>query len=781
MPTRQPLEQVPATSVRAAGDHPGVALGWALSMAVADRRNVFRMLAMALGVALCAFVLLALASIEPSLHARNVRVAPSLPLYSQTGPIQLLDTTLTIDGQVVTGELVHIAGATTAVPPGISRLPSPGELLLSPALQARMSDPTFRAVLTGTVVGTIDPGVLPGRDDLYFYQGSGPLTESQTISGWGGTAGDATLLPSVWSLLITGAAVLMVPLLLFVAMAGRIGAARRDRRSATLRLLGASISRLRLLVAGEALIAAVVGVTLAVGAYGASRLLVDVVRIGGRGMQVADVRPTAVWGIVILIGVPVLAVAAALFGFRQSAVGPLGVLGRERRGPRLGWRLALFGLTAVVTGWAGWREGGTPDYGYTVDRTVEMCVVVALTLFSVAALVGLLTDRLARWWPRGSISGLLARQRIVQDGASTTRAAAAIATVLAGFVTLMTMLSASNFDTVQARQNAASVQSGWLLSLTPAEWSRVDTSLHSVPGVRSATLVTGLGGSATGERPNLTVANCDAIRLMTVASGCRDGDVFRVDDAAAGPLPAAPYLIQFNLGAQQSWTPPAGLQVTTAPRSMTTATGGVLESNFPFFSTADFFLTPEAAAREFPAEMASSQSVQVSVDLPGSSVSRAQEALSWLGSRAYTLFSLSTLSQASNSAVPWVRAGLLGAGALTLLICALGQWLMASEQIRERRRAFAIARASGVPLGVLVRSVLHAVLMPVVVGVVVAVVVGTVLAEVVQYLRHDGFVAPIGGWIAVGTASALVIALLIALGSAARLRSTTGPAALRTE
>lgn len=491
-------------------------------------------------------------------------------------------------------------------------------------------------------------------------------------------------------------------------------------------------------------------------------------------MQVADVTPGAGWTTAILVGVSVLAVAAALLGFRQTAVGPLGVLSRDRHGPRLGWRMMLFGLTVFVTGWAGWQRQSSPDYGYGVGRTVEICVVVALTLFSVAALVGLLTDRLARWWPRGSVPGLLARQRIVQDGAMTTRAAAAIATVLAGFVTLMTMLSASNFDAAQARSAGTSVQSGWVLSLTPADWNRIDTSLHSVPGVRSATLVMGLGGSASEDRPNLEVANCDTIRLSTVATQCRDGDIFRIDDAAAGPLPAAPYVLRFNEGPQQRWTPPADVKVTTARL-------GPSYERFAVCCPGEFVLTPAAAAREFPAQLAAAPSIQVSVDLPASSVSAVQESMSWLGSRAYSMFSMSTLRQASDSAVPWVRLGLLGCGALTLMICALGQWLMASEQIGERRRAFAIARASGVPLRVLAGSVLHAVLMPVVVGVVVAVVVGAVLAQVVQYLRRAPFVVPIGGWIAVGAASALLVAVLIALGSAARLRATTGPGALRTE
>ena len=55
------------------------AAGWALSMAVTDRRNIFRLLVMAVGIAFCTFVVLALATIGPVVTAMNARAAASTP------------------------------------------------------------------------------------------------------------------------------------------------------------------------------------------------------------------------------------------------------------------------------------------------------------------------------------------------------------------------------------------------------------------------------------------------------------------------------------------------------------------------------------------------------------------------------------------------------------------------------------------------------------------------------------------------------------------------------
>jgi hypothetical protein len=747
--------------------------GWALMMAVADRRNMFRLAMMAFGVGLCTFVLLALVTISPLVDSVNNRAGASLPqLTNGAGSFQTLPVSVSVDSKVVNGMVLRAVAARPPAPPGTARFPGDGQLLVSPALAALLADPTqrtVRAVVPGTVVGVIDPKVLPGPDDLFFYQGSATMVGGQGADGWGAPAGQHPFDPRVWSMLITGVIIVMVPLLLFTALAGRIGAARRDRRSATLRLLGASTGRLRLLIGGEAFLAAVAGLALAGVAYLGARIFVSHVQISGHGVQPGDLTPDSGWAVAIALVIPLVAVAATLTGFRSAAVSPLGVLNRTRRGPRMSWRIALVIAAVAAAGWAQWQHQS--DVSASESSVVQLCVVVTLSLFAVAAMVGVVTDRIARRWSGGSLAGQLGRRRIMQDGSTTTRSAAALATVLSGFVVLMTVLSGTHYADLQTQTAGVTTFWGSAPNLTSSEWDRLQTSLDNVPGVRSAYLVSVLGGSATAGRPQLTVATCEAIQLMITNQSCRDGDSFRVNLPDQPRLPAAPYHLQLGNGPSDTWTPPAATRLAKA---------------LPFdpssgLQPTDFLLTPAAAEQQFPGLLPQLGFVQIVVDMPISSIDGAQRAVSFLGWRGYEVISLSAATSLSSSPVPWIRAGLLGCGLLTLLICALGQALMGAEQISERRRAFALARASGVPLSVLGRSVLNAALLPVAVGVVLAAGTSAVLAPYVQYLRGSMWLPPTWSWILFGSAAAIVVTLVVALGSNITLRSTTGPAAFRTE
>lgn len=748
--------------------------GWALSMAVADRRNIFRVAVMALGFALCTFVLLALATISPLVDSMNNRADASQPqLSTGAGSFETLPVSVSVDGKAVGGMVLRAVAPTPPAPPGTSTFPGDGELLASPALAALLKDPaqqTLRSVVSGTVIGVIDPATLPGTHDLFFYQGSDTLVGGNGADGWGVPPGEHPLDPRVWSMLITGVIVVMVPLLLFTALAGRIGAARRDRRSATVRLLGASTPRLRLLIAGETLIAAAVGVTVAAAGYLAARFAVAGLRIGGRGIQPIDLDPGAGWSAAILVGVPLLAVAATLTGFSGATMSPLAVLSRNSRATRLSWRIALVMAAVAAVGWAQWRHTA---YGNSSNEAViEMCVVVALTLFAVAAMVGVVTDRIARRWVGGTVAGVLGRRRIVQDGATTTRAAAALATVLAGFVVLMTVLAGTHYADLQAQTAGPTTYWGSTPGLTAAEWNRLQTSLNNVPGTQDAYLISSFAADANGDQPRVSVTTCEAIRLMTAEKHCRDGDTFHVQFAGQPPLPTGPFHLQLGSGDTATWTPPPNARQVAVPAVTVDQT---------FLTPTDYLLTPAAAERQFPGQLQRQNWVQVGMQMPTSAADQVQQAVSWLGWRGYGVESLSAATGLDSSPVPWIRAGLIGCGILTLLICALGQALMGAEQISERRRAFALARASGVPLSVLTRSVMHAALLPVVVGVVLAAATGALLAPYIQYLRGSIWMPPTLPWILLASAAALLVALAVTAGSAVLLRATTGPGALRTE
>ncbi len=159
-----------------------------MSMAVANRRNLLRLAVMAVGVGLCTFILLTLATISPLVDSMNTRAAVSTPHPTTgAGRFESLPVSVFVDGKTVDGTVLRAVGAQPPPPPGTSRFPADGEIVASPALAALLADParqTWRTVVRGTVVGLIDPTVLPGADDLFFYQGSSaPIGGSIADSG----------------------------------------------------------------------------------------------------------------------------------------------------------------------------------------------------------------------------------------------------------------------------------------------------------------------------------------------------------------------------------------------------------------------------------------------------------------------------------------------------------------------------------------------------------------------------------------------------------------------
>jgi hypothetical protein len=127
-----------------------------------------------------------------------------------------------------------------------------------------------------------------------------------------------------------------------------------------------------------------------------------------------------------------------------------------------------------------------------------------------------------------------------------------------------------------------------------------------------------------------------------------------------------------------------------------------------------------------------------------------------------------------------IRQGLHAGSIFTLLLAALSLLVLALEQIRERRRPLAVLAASGVPRGVLARSLLWQVALPIGLGVVVAVLTGVGLAWLILRLSNDPLSVD---WAGVGllAAGAALLVLLVTAMTLPFLRGATRLTSLRTE
>jgi hypothetical protein len=146
---------------------------------------------------------------------------------------------------------------------GVTDVPDPGEMLVSPALHEALKDSTLSAWLPYRLVGVLPPELVGGAGRLVALIGvtdAPALTPATTADGrpfvdsfprWGSSWGRAGLLGATLLVAVPTAGLLWV--------ASRLGAAMRTQRSTALRMLGLSRQATTAIAAIEALVPAMTG------------------------------------------------------------------------------------------------------------------------------------------------------------------------------------------------------------------------------------------------------------------------------------------------------------------------------------------------------------------------------------------------------------------------------------------------------------------------------------------------------------------------------------------
>jgi hypothetical protein len=206
------------------------------------RESLARNALMAAGVAVGVMLLLFTLTAMPVLQRHIDRLAwhRTTALSPPTAPDPALWLALTdrYAGREVIRVHVAALGPRPPVPPGVDRLPGPGEVVVSPALAELMRtvpDDQLRDRFPGQVIGTIGPDGLIAPAELVGIVGRTPeeLRDTDGAVEIRGIEqpGKRISLYGFYRVLISLVAVLIVgPVVVFVAMVTRIGAARRERR-----------------------------------------------------------------------------------------------------------------------------------------------------------------------------------------------------------------------------------------------------------------------------------------------------------------------------------------------------------------------------------------------------------------------------------------------------------------------------------------------------------------------------------------------------------------------
>jgi len=532
----------------------------------AGRAGLLRSALMSLGTALGVAFLAALLGVPGLLDAEAVRkgnrtaVVAEDPEHAEGLPT-IAGELGSWRGEPLTRMYVDAEGNTGPAPPGLERLPQPGELFLSPRL-AKMyeADPRLRATFDGSPAGIVQDAGLAAPDELIAYSGVARQSSdagADPFTGFGvhGLAG-AGVDPATVRLVSSAVALLvLVPVVVFLWVCTRLSAATRARRLAALRLIGMGEPQLRLVSAVESVAYSLPGALLGLGLFlGAEYALAGV--IPGFHWFPEDYHPSLLTWLLCLVGVPFLAVLANFVGTHRAMRDPVGVR-REApaRSPRMRavvpflLGLAILGGLLLLT-----ALGGTPG-GKTADDLLVLGILLTGggLVIALPAITARSAALLARF-SRGTAS-LLAARRLQHEPGNAMRVVAGL--VIAVFAT---GVAQSVIKLAQADASPPGEHREYRLA-APAEPER----LAQLPGVLGSGLL--LYSPPTRSLPegmevpesvipehlgvDVFVGTCAdlAVFSRTPLRGCRDDTVYRLvwESAAFTPPPRAGYRLDIPL------------------------------------------------------------------------------------------------------------------------------------------------------------------------------------------------------------------------------------------
>ncbi|PVE12066.1 FtsX-like permease family protein [Streptomyces scopuliridis] len=763
--------------------------------AAGGREGWIRTLLTAVGVGLGVTLLFFAASVPQLIDARAEREgARAVAEVADGAPVPRSDTTLVwinagteYRGSTVGGQLLRPDGARPPLPPGVAKVPGPGEMVVSPALRTLLDSPggaLLKERLGHRVTGTIAGAGLLDPEELRFYAGSDTLTTAKgghRTAGYGSVVRPSPISPYLIVLIVLISVVLLMPVVIFIATAVRFGGDRRDRRLAALRLVGADIAMTRRIAAGEALFGAALGLLAGFGLFLALRPLTGGVRLWNLSAFPADLVPAPQLVALIVTAVPVAAVVVTLVALRSVTIEPLGVVREARpRRRRLWWRLLMpvVGVTVLST-------VGTVGEGTAVDP-YPIAAGAVLVLVGLTTLLPWLVEAVVAGLTGGPVPWQLAARRLQLSGGSASRAVIGITAAVAGAIAVQMMFAGMHEEFVRptgqdpTRANItvqASYGSGRLAQ-------EMTDGFRGTKGVTAAVAVAESyvvrpGPVAPHEiQPTtiLTVGTCATLRELAELPSCADGDAFVshipgrkeqndwVDETARPGKPVDLGTRTANgVRAPSLWTLPASARTVEARTDPVgrknhgiLATPGALDpSRVPDALTIATIRIDErvADAEEYVRNTAAALDPTMRVITP-KAVER---------DRRYAS----------------VQTGLLAGGTATMALIAASVLVSQIEQLRERRRLLSVLVAVGTRRSTLAWSVLWQTAIPVALGTLLAIAGGLTLGAVLL----DMVAKPVADWwvFAPFAGAGIAVILLVTVASLPPLWRMMRPDGLRSE
>jgi hypothetical protein len=734
------------------------------------REAVLRVLVTAAAVALGVGMLLAALAGVNGLHAQTDRGAwldtsaqasPSTSGTSTSDRLWWLSSVDQFGNQELDRVDVAAAGANAPVPPGIPHLPGPGEYYASPALTTLlMSEPAdqLRDRFPGRQIGTIGEAALPSPNSLIIVIGHTARQLSQApgaieVGGIQRTPASCYACqssvgsgPVLQFILAGGAVALLLPVLILIATASRLSAARREERFAAMRLVGATPHQVSVVSAVEAVVAAVAGVAVGFALFFVFRPLLYHVPFTGAPLVEGELSLHWIDIALAVIGVPVAAVVSARLALRRVQISPLGVNRRaSSRPPRIARIIPLLAGIAVL---AYFDSAGKP--GSNGGQLLEILVGFVLLIVGLVLAGPWFTTAGSRLMVKRASrpATLIAGRRLLDNPKAAFRfisglvialfvASAAIGALSSVAATNSSGGGSAGKDTLADPFCSFSTTNCPASAQVPSVPGQVLAELRTTPGVRSVTLVH-QSPSQAPERNSFGLVACDQLAKTPAIGTCAPGATV----ANVGYFLSN--LLGHNSHASSTVWPSAHLSAAQVARlpvdAVVVATDG---------SAGSLERARTSLERAFPF-----QGGGVAVEALDPSTAR-----------------LLAMIQDMTDVI--IVAGLI------IAACSLAVNIAAG--LGERKRPFSLLRLTGVPIAVLRRVVALESALPLLLVAAVSIVVGLVSAAL--YLRSQVGIAfripGIAYWATV--MGGLAASLAIIASTFPLLNRMTGPEVARNE
>ena len=650
---------------------------------------------------------------------------------------------------------VAAPGPDAPVIPGLTAMPAAGEYAASPALAdllARTPGDQLGDRFPGRRTAVVGDAGLSGPDALVVVIGRTPADLAATrksllvteIASTPEPLGTTTMYQFGFGL---AAIALTLPLMIFIGTGTRLAAARREERYAAMRLVGSTVRQTNAVASVDVAVGAVIGTLAGLAVFAALRPAVAAVPVTGTPFFPHDVTPTAVGYGVIAVGVPVAAVAAALWSLRRVRLSPLGVSRKLTPAAPSAWRVLplLAGVGLFVGGVVANSDGPSESIVYPGLILVMLGLVIAGPWLTMQA------ARLLARLVRGP-SALLAGRRLMDNPKAAFRTVSgltmavfigtAIAVLLPGLLTRPgTGGDPAVRDVLRIQYGEGDPNDG----LSAHQGNEVLRALASYPGTTAVPLYLlpadqqAPFGPGAGPPPNPSdgvpansVVDCAQIARLPAFGRCAPGTA-RVTVAASDLFTDNAAAVKLPVVAAASKPYPGGTDQLRVGTLLVRTEDPVTLERVRTYLTTHASITPPVTGP---------QGWSINALVPA------------------TFGEVAATRQAVYDALEHIA---FAAVALTLLVAGCSLAVSAGGGILERKRPFTLLRLTGTPMSSLARVVLLESALPLLAAALVAAGAGWGLAATVATSLSNSAL-PFPGWPYFATTGAgLVVALAVML------------------